>query len=191
MAVQPLRSIFQIKVTLKGIKPPVWRRLLVLSSLKLSDFHRVLQCAMGWCDLHLHQFTVGRQLYGIPETDWPDDTLNERRFTVGNLLTAEEETLLYEYDFGDGWEHKIVLEKIMPFDKGIDLPQCLKGKRACPPEDVGGPRGYQDFLDAINDSEHPEHEGLLEWVGGEFDPEYFDAVVTTQTLHDSCWNRGT
>jgi hypothetical protein len=141
---------------------------------------------MGWSDLHLHQFTVGRQLYGVPETDWPDDTLNERRFTVGNLLTAEKETLLYEYDFGDGWEHKVVLEKIMPFDKDIDLPQCLKGKRACPPEDIGGPWGYQEFLDAINDPEHPEREGLLEWVGGEFDPEDFDAVVTTQILHDNC-----
>lgn len=186
MTAQALRSIFQIKVTLKGIKPPVWRRLLVPSTLKLSEFHTVLQLAMGWNDMHLHQFTVGRQHYGIPETDWPDDILNEHKYRVYNLLTAEDETLIYEYDFGDGWEHKIVLEKILPFETDIKLPQCLKGKRACPPEDVGGPLGYLEYLEAIIDPLHPEHETLLEWRGSGFDAERFDAVHVNETLLGFC-----
>lgn len=182
MTVQALRSIFQVKVTLKGIKPPVWRRLLVLSTLKLTDFHNVLQSVMGWQDTHLHQFTVGRRHYGIPETDWPDDILNEHKYKISDLLTAENETLIYEYDFGDGWEHQVALEKILPFRTNIPLPQCIKGKRACPPEDVGGPLGYQEFLRAINDPGHTEHESMLQWFGGQFDAEDFDAVATNAVL---------
>lgn len=186
MTVQALRSIFQIKVTLKGIKPPVWRRLLVLSTLNLTDFHKVLQSALGWHDIHLHQFTVGRRQYGIPETDWPDDILNEHGYRICDLLTAEQETLLYEYDFGDGWEHQVVLEKILPFKTSSFLPQCIKGKCACPPEDVGGPLGYQEFLKAINDPDHAEHESMLQWCGGQFDAQEFDAVATTAVLQGSC-----
>ena len=186
MTVNPSRSTFQIKVTLKGIRPPIWRRLLVPDSLKLPEFHRVLQYAMGWQNIHLHHFTVGSQGYGIPDFVEPDDTLNERRYKIGDLLTAEKETLLYEYDFGDGWQHQVVLEKILPFDKTIELPRCLQGRRACPPEDIGGPRSYVEFLAAINDPEHPEHEELLDWVGEEFDPEAFDAIAINQTLQAHC-----
>ena len=186
MSVQSLRAIFQIKVTLKGVRPPVWRRLLVLSTMKLADFHRVLQFVMGWDDVHLHQFTVGRRHYGIPETDWPDDILNEHRYKISDLLTAEKETLLYEYDFGDGWQHLVLLEKILPFATDIKLPQCLKGKRACPPEDVGGPWGYREFLDTIKNPDHSEHETLLEWCGGGFDMDTFDVAAINELLQDNC-----
>lgn len=186
MSVNPSASTFRIKVTLKGIRPPIWRRLLVPDTLKLPEFHRVLQYAMGWQNIHLHHFTLGSQGYGIPDFFEPDDTLNERRYTIGDLLTAEHETLLYEYDFGDGWQHQVVLEKILPFDKTLELPCCLQGRRACPPEDIGGPRSYLNFLAAIKDPEHPEHEELRDRVGAEFDPEAFDAAAITQTLQARC-----
>lgn len=184
MAAQKVKAIYQIKVTLKEIRPPIWRRLLVSNAMPLADLHRALQCAMGWLDLHLHQFTVDRQSYGIPETDWPDDTLHERRFTVGDLLTAERDSLLYEYDFGDGWQHKVVLEKILPFDRGVALPQCLKGRRSCPPEDIGGPAGYRELLAATEDPGRAEPvEGS---PGDRFEPETFDAAAVTQALQNRC-----
>lgn len=184
MAARKIKAIYQVKVTLKDIRPPIWRRLLVSNAMPLADFHRALQCAMGWLDLHLHQFTVDRQSYGIPETDWPDETLHERRFTVGDLLTAEQDSLLYEYDFGDGWQHKVVLEKILPFDRGVALPQCLKGRRACPPEDIGGPAGYRELLAATDDPERAEPvEGS---PGDRFEPEAFDAAAVTQALQNRC-----
>jgi hypothetical protein len=185
MPVTTLRAIYRIKVTLKGIRPPIWRRLLVSNSLKLSEFHKVLQSAMGWRDIHLHQFIVGQQNYGLLNIDGPDDTLNERRYTLGDLLKAEQDCLLYEYDFGDGWQHQVVLEKIMPFELHIALPQCLKGKRACPPEDVGGPWGYREFLEVLGDPGHPQHGEMLGWVGGAFDPEAFDAAGINQRLLDN------
>lgn len=185
MTVQSLRAIFQIKVTLKGIKPPIWRRLLVASTMKLADFHRALQLTLGWDNVHLHQFTVGRQQYGVPETDWPDDILDEHHYRVCDLLTAEQETLLYAYDFGDGWEHQVVLEKILPFDTDVKLPRCLKGKRSCPPEDIGGPWGYREFLEAVGDPGHPEYATLLEWNGGEFDAEGIDVAAINKLLQNN------
>ena len=167
-------KIYQIKVTLKGSKPPIWRRLLVRGSMTLPQLHDVLQVAMGWDNYHMHQFIAGGQLYGEPDPDFDLDVIDERRVTLDRLLPREKDAIVYEYDFGDGWEHKIELEKILPFDPKTTLPICIKGKRACPPEDVGGVWGYEEFLQAINDPNHPEHESYLDWVGGEFDPEYFN-----------------
>lgn len=170
-----LRKTYQLKISLRGAKPPIWRRMLIASSVPLPRFHEALQILMGWTDYHLHQFVVGGQYYGTPDPDFGfDEVLDERRYRLSQILDLEKDSIIYEYDFGDGWEHKITLEKILPFDPKAQLPLCVKGKGACPPEDVGGIWGYANFLEALANPAHEEHEDLKEWVGGEFDPDAFD-----------------
>lgn len=163
--------IYQLKITLKDSKPPIWRRVLVPSKFSLKKLHRVIQSAMGWTDSHLHQFQIDGRFYGVPSSEDWEEVLNESRYSLEKIAPAEKRKFVYEYDFGDGWEHVIVVEKILPLEEGKVYPVCIKGKRACPPEDVGGVWGYEEFLQAINDPEHDEHDSYLEWVGGEFDPE--------------------
>lgn len=188
MNVKKLRSIYQLKVTLNGSKPPIWRRILVPSNINLASFHVVLQIVMGWSDSHLHQFISGSTMYGIPDDesggDFGFEINNENEYNLSQLLRKEKDSLIYEYDFGDGWEHKIILEKVLPHDTSLDVPRCIKGKRACPPEDCGGIWGYQDLIEMINDTSHPEHEEMLEWLGGDFDPEYFDVNETNAILSE-------
>ena len=136
---------------------------------------------MGWEDAHLHAFKINRVNYGVPDPDFPGDIRNERNIRLDSVAKAGE-TFIYEYDFGDGWLHEIQVEKESPIEFGVKYPHCLAGERACPPEDCGGPFGYQQMLDAINDPNHPEHEDFLEWIGGDFDPEYFDLEQTNEIL---------
>lgn len=166
--------IYQIKITLQHSKPPIWRRLLVSSDMTLGRLHHTIQAAMDWTDSHLHQFIVGGVYYGEPSPEDWQEIKDERRVRLSRLVTGEKFKFIYEYDFGDDWLHAIVIEKILPPDPDQKLPVCLKGKRACPPEDVGGMWGYADFLEAIKDPENEEHDSWLEWVGGEFDPEAFN-----------------
>jgi len=167
-------EIYQLKVTLKGSKPPIWRRLLVPSDITLARLHDIIQAAMGWYDYHLHQFILWGNYYGVPHPDYGDwvEMNDERRLRLNQIGAGEK--FIYEYDFGDSWEHVILIEKALPPEAEQSYPLCVKGKRACPPEDVGGVWGYYSFLEAIQDPEHEEHESYLEWVGSEFDPEYFD-----------------
>jgi len=166
--------VYQLKITLTDSKPPIWRRVQVASNTTLSELHRVIQVAMGWWDSHLHQFVIHGEYFGIPDPDWDSmEVTSERGVKLAEVISAEKDKLIYEYDFGDSWEHVILVEKILPSDPGISYPVCLKGKRACPPEDCGGIWGYSDFLEAIQDPDHPEHDDMLEWVGEEFDPEAF------------------
>ncbi len=169
-------KIYQIKVTLKNIKPPVWRRILVPHNTTLLKLHDILQIVMGWKDYHLHEFTIEGSAFGDPENDeYGDrDILNEADYKLNQVIFREGQRFDYEYDFGDGWSHDLLVEKILPRQKGVRYPVCVTGKRACPPEDVGGPWGYEDFLRAIRDPFHSEHEEYLTWIGGEFDPEAFD-----------------
>ena len=186
MTVKQLRAIYQIKIALNGIRPAIWRRLLLPSTMTLGELHDVLQIAMGWTDSHLHQFIAGNECYGVLDPEFTDEINDENQFRIRQLLKKEDDHLTYEYDFGDGWEHDVVLEKILPFDKQTDLPKCIKGERECPPEDCGGVCGYQEFLQAIQNSSHPEHENMLEWVDDEFDPEYFDLKETNEVLLEYC-----
>lgn len=176
MPITPLRNMYQLKVTLIGSKPPIWRRVLVPSNIALGKLHLVLQISMGWTNSHLHQFISNGVFYGIQDDDsgFDMEVENEDKYILNQLLRSEKEAINYEYDFGDGWEHKILLENILPFDKDNQSPSCIKGKRACPPEDCGGIWGYQELLDTLNDPKHPEYESMLEWLGGEFDLEAFD-----------------
>ena len=186
MSIQTLRSIYQLKITLKGSKPPIWRRLLVPSTITLPELHNVFQVTMGWTDTHLHQFVVGKKCYGEPDPDFEDSLIDEAEVRANQLLKKEKDILMYEYDFGDGWEHKVELEKVLPFEKGIPLPKCLKGKRGCPPEDVGGVWGYQEFLKAFQDPAHPEHDEMREWAGEYFDPENFSVLEVNELLSEYC-----
>jgi hypothetical protein len=170
------RRIYQLKVTLKGSKPPIWRRLLVPSDIRLDELHLVLQTAMGWMNCHLHQFMADNVYYSLAaegfELDF--DMEDERRYRLSDLLWTEKDSLIYEYDFGDSWEHKLVLEKILPDDQQQKLPLCIKGSRACPPEDCGGIPGYAELLEVLKNPADPEYEDMVEWLGGEFDAEAFD-----------------
>ncbi len=182
-----LRKIYQLKVSLKGAKPPIWRRFLIDSAVTLPLFHDALQIIMGWTDSHLHQFIVGNRCYGVPDPEWDFVEINdEEKVKLNQLLRKEEDSIIYEYDFGDGWEHKITLEKVLPFDHDAVLPLCIKARGACPPEDIGGIWGYYNFLDALNNSNHPEHEEFREWVGVEFDSAAYDMDEVNQLLSEYC-----
>ncbi len=178
-------QIYQLKVTLKHSKPPIWRRLQVPGDISLAKLHHILQIAMGWSDYHLHQFEVSGAYYGVPDPDYKSmgfDMRDEKRLKLNQAAPAEKFKFRYEYDFGDSWEHEIVVEKILSPEAGLHYPRCLTGKRACPPEDVGGVWGYDSFLEAIKDPGHPEHEEMLEWVGGDFDPEVFGLEEINEAL---------
>ena len=166
----------QLKIELAWIKPVIWRRIIVPETMTLGKLHDAIQAAMGWCDCHLHEFEIAGERYGIPDPDfdWGVPVRSERRVRLVTALSGSK-TFRYTYDFGDGWEHRIKVEKVLPPDPALGTPLCLAGANACPPEDVGGSPGYLDFVDAVSDPNHPEHDEMLDWCGGSFDPTAFDA----------------
>jgi hypothetical protein len=176
-----LHRIYQLRITLRGIRPPIWRRLLVPSSIKLPLLHETLQVAMGWTDSHLHHFIQAGVRYGSPDP-YDAGVRNERDVRLNALLSGEGEKLLYEYDFGDGWQHEIKLEKILPYETTQRLPLCLKGSRACPPEDCGGPYGYVRLLDVLADELDDEYAELRDWLPEDFDSEQFDLKAVNAAL---------
>lgn len=178
---QEFRNVYQLKITLKGIKPPVWRRILVPENYTFYDLHFAIQSAMGWYHCHLHEFIFNRDKYdqfsiGDPENDefGYSEIIDERAVRLFEYLTDEKQRFDYIYDFGDDWEHAVVVEKILPRDQNAEYPVCFAGKRACPPEDCGGVWGYEELLEVISDPGHEEYDEMIEWLGGEFDPEEFD-----------------
>ncbi len=185
MAREPAQN-YQIKITLNDSRPPIWRRILVPSNITLRKLHDILQIVMGWTDSHLHQFTIEGKGYGDAQNDEWDDLrlLPEQRYRLSQVAPRSGARFQYEYDFGDSWEHSLRVEKILPPEPGTRYPQCLAGKRACPPEDVGGVWGYQEFLEALADPDDPQHDEYLEWIGGAFDAEAFDpGDVNTRLRH--------
>lgn len=168
----PEDSILQLKVTLAGVQPPVWRRIHIEGAANLLDLHLALQAAMGWTDSHLHQFEIGKERYGDPDLMDDPSVIEERRMPLFQAFEAGA-AVLYEYDFGDGWEHRVELEELVPRQPRLRYPRCIDGARACPPEDCGGPHAYEDFLRAIANPRAARHAELLQWVGGRFDPEAF------------------
>ena len=179
------KTIHQIKVSLSGSKPPIWRRILVADTTTLSQLHAVLQTVMGWADYHLHMFIINGQIYGDPEDDEFGDmgTKNESRFKLNQLVGREGFKFRYEYDFGDSWLHDLLVEKILPAEKNTHYPVCVAGKRACPPEDSGGVGGYEEILEAKTNPKHPQHREYKEWIGENFDPEHFDLDEVNKVLH--------
>lgn len=180
----PEEPIYQLKISLKDSKPPIWRRVLVAGNTPLNQFHQILQIVMGWRGGHLHQFVIAGQTFAVPhEEDW-EPVADERKVTLSQCIPGEKFKFRYEYDFGDDWQHVILVEKILPLNPDEQYPMCIKGKRACPPEDCGGIWGYSDFLDAIGNPEHPEHQSMLEWAGGSFESEVFDMEAVNQQLRN-------
>ena len=175
--------IYQLRVELLHLKPVIWRQILVPGSIKLSKLHVVLQYAMGWEGGHLHEFMIGHTNYGVPSPDFPDDPpmLADAKFTLAAALGALK-SFTYLYDYGDNWQHRVKVEKILPPDHELRLPRCLGGGNACPPEDVGGGPGYIDFLEAISDPSHEDHQHMLDWCGGSFDPDAFELDAVNQQL---------
>lgn len=180
--------VYQVKITLHGSKPPIWRRILVSSEITLAQLHNIIQDAMGWNDSHLHMFDIHGVEYSTPSPYYGHDHLRELgakstlKVKLTQLNLVEGEKFRYEYDFGDSWEHVILIEKILPPDPKQNTPVCIAGKRACPPEDIGGIWGYDDFLEIIKESTHPEHDDYMEWVGGDFDSEAFDLEAINKRL---------
>jgi len=182
------KDIYQIKVTLLGTKPPIWRRLLVPSSLTLARLHDVLQTAMGWAGGHMHEFRTADRHFGIPD---PEDRSmgmpnveNERTVRLSKVLWRPGAKLIYTYDFGDNWEHAVVLEKLLPTPLGLDIeyPICIDGKLACPPDDCGGIPGYYELIEALADPEHERHEEISEWISEDFDPLAFSVENVNRML---------
>jgi hypothetical protein len=175
-------NIYQLKVALRDIRPPIWRRIQVESSTTLSKLHLIIQAAMGWYNCHLHSFSVDGIEYGNPEPSYGLELRDESKAKLSSLIKQEKAKFFYTYDFGDSWEHSILVEKILPLDPKVSYPTCIKAKRACPPEDCGGAWGYMEFLEAIQNPNHPEHESFLEWVEGSFDSEFGDLEEVNQRL---------
>lgn len=178
-------EIYQLKITLREVRPPIWRRVLVSDATTLQHLHWIVQVAMGWTNSHLHQFIIDDEYYSQKDfelDDWGHEVKNENRVRLAALSLAPKRKFTYEYDFGDGWEHEILVEKVLAPEAGVRYPQCVAGKRACPPEDCGGTWGYKRFLEVIRDENDPEHEEMLEWAGGSFDPEAFNLEEVNQEL---------
>lgn len=192
-AAQAGARTYQLKIVLAGTRPPVWRRLQVPGAASLGWLHAAIQVAMGWTNSHLHQFRIGEKVYS-QTGDFQDapQMLDENRFTLQQLAPRAKATIEYEYDFGDSWWHTITVEKILsPAAKAATTAVCLKGARACPPEDCGGVWGYENLVAALADPKHPEHASLKEWVGGKLDPEKFNAAETNRWLARLKWPRVT
>jgi hypothetical protein len=178
--VKKTEAVYQLKITLRDSQPPIWRRVQV-EDCTLAELHDVIQVAMGWEFSHLYSFDINGIEYGdsnMPDSDLEDDS----RVKLSHLVRGEKFKFRYTYDFGDNWEHEIVVEKILSPEEGTSYPVCVDGKRAGPPEDVGGIWGYMDFIEAMRNPAHERHAEFAEWFEDEFDPEAFDVDVVNIEL---------
>jgi len=180
------KVIYQFKITLKDIKPPIWRRIQVPSTYTFWDLHSAIQDAMGWLDYHLHEFSIkdmnrNKLAFGTPtksdDFTLPYHLLPGWKHKISKYINLSTPSFLYVYDFGDDWNHAIKLEKVLPVEEGVRYPRCIGGKRNSPPEDCGGTPGYERMLEVLADRENTEYESTREWVDsmkrGHFDPEEF------------------
>jgi len=182
-----VRKVYQLKVRLQRSKPPIWRRILVASDITLIGLHEVLQISMGWTDSHMHLFEYNGQVFGDSRSGVGSLQAADERWTrLDQVLRREKESLRYEYDFGDGWDHQVTLEKILPHDPRVELPVCIKAKGACPLEDTGGLWGYYSILEALGDSRHPNHAQYRDLFGPELDTNAFDVDSVNEILHACC-----
>jgi hypothetical protein len=179
------RQIFQLKMSLAGVRPPVWRRVLVPAGYTLDRLHRVAQHAMGWRDCHLHSFEIDGVQYGEPDPDG-ELALHDELDVRLDAVVGKGSRFSYTYDFGDWWEHDLVVEDALTADPDERYPVCLDGERACPPEGIGGPAGYQALLAALADPTDPEYAALRDWAGPGFDPSIFDAGRAGTLLRRFC-----
>jgi hypothetical protein len=180
-------SIYQLRIQLQDVEPPIWRCILVPSDIELEDLNKVIQTSMGWTNSHLHEFSNGKNAY-VPSWELEDD-LSDPGYSIAyeglclhQFLKKKNDLLRYEYDYGDSWEHLVVLEDIQPHRDGIILPVCIDGARHCPPEDCGGAFAYMNMLNVLKKPKHPEYKHIKSWLGGPFDAEAFDLYEVNDLL---------
>ncbi len=170
--------ILQLKITLLGSKPPIWRRVLVDKCITFESLHQIIQVAMGWDGSHLYEFDINGNTIAVPDFEFdPEDSeeyLDSRMTRMESIITQEKQKFIYLYDFGDNWEHGIQVEKKLPLDPKLTYPVCIDGALNCPPEDIGGIYAFYEILKAVNDENHPDHEEMIEYIDEDYDPEYFD-----------------
>lgn len=181
MAVKKNRAVYQFEVTLHNIHAPIWRRLQVWEDATLAQLHRVLQMVMGWEDHHLYEFRISGKIYGVPDLDAERKIIDVKRTRIHDVIQHLGTEFEYVYDFGDYWQHDLFLEAILQPAPDTPYPRCIAGERSCPPEDVGGSGGYEDYLEAMADPEHEEHEDMIRWRGP-FDPKAFSVEKINRQL---------
>ncbi|MDH4449615.1 MAG: plasmid pRiA4b ORF-3 family protein [Rhodoferax sp.] len=177
--------IFHLHIELLNVEPLVWRRVWVPETVKLKKLDRIIQESMGWTHSHLHAFTIEGKRYGSQEQDdWGMDAnlLDEKRYAIRDVLGEVGFEFSYVYDFGDDWMHRIVVERIEAATALNNWAMCVAGENACPPEDVGGPPGYEMFRDAMADKSHPHFADYWTWTGGPFDPKAFDMNLANKRV---------
>ena len=195
---------YQVKITLKGVKPAIWRRVEVSPNILLGDFHTVIQDSMGWMDSHLHEFRIGRDVlqprHQIEDDEFSDECIDYTKIKLEAILKQEGDKVCYIYDFGDSWEHSVVLEKILDIKNAPKHPVCTAGKRICPPEDCGGTSGYMQILEILKDPTHEEHEETLEWLmidneehlkeyfRDNFDIEFVNKLLSGEITHEDMFD---
>ncbi len=176
------KNLYQFKVTLEDVFPPIWRQILVPEAYSFWDLHVAIQDAMGWMDCHLHNFetrnpvTGASELIGIPP-DEPEGVMNELpgwNFYIKDYFTKDNRIMVYSYDYGDGWEHRVEFEGILLKKPDVRYPICIAGERSCPPEDCGGPYGYNRLLKILKDCKHPGYKTMKDWIREDFNSEEFD-----------------
>ena len=175
-------TVHELRVTLLDITPPVWRQIRVPSALPLSTVHAIIQIAFGWEDRHLHEWRVGDVTYGLSDEDsWGEELRDESTALLAEVAPLDS-VLRYDYDFGDGWEHLVEVTAVEPYEGRFAPVACLAGARATPPEDSGGPFGYEHLLDALRDPDDAEHDDVVAWLGDHFDPAEFDLASVNHRL---------
>jgi hypothetical protein len=175
-------ALLQIKLTLTGVKPPIWRRVLVTDQVSLKRLHDCLQAVADWQDVHLHEFVIQEKRYGQPAPREVVPVQNEALFRLHSLPLAKGTVFTYVYDFGDHWEIEVKVEQVLPPDPKSPVASVIDGARAFPPEDSGGVAGYEELVRALSDPSDPEHAECREWAGEGLDPERFDRAATNERL---------
>jgi hypothetical protein len=182
-----MSNLYQVKISLKGIKPGIWRRLVVESHILLPDLHKIIQTSMGWTNSHLHQFFINGEFYTTEDMDelYFEDSeyIDYQDIRLSSVLKYEKDSIIYEYDFGDGWVIDITLERRLSEDPTHPLPYCQDGRMNSPPEDVGGVPGFNTMLEALKKHPHDEeYQAYFEWLGQEFDPKFFNREIINELL---------
>ncbi len=180
-----MNEIIQLKITIQGTKPPVWRQIQVEKSITFSQLHTILLIVMGWDGGHLYEFLVDGIRISEPSSDdegWGGGIHDSSKIKLDSLISDSKTKIVYTYDFGDDWEHKIVLEGYHNKDETQYYPVCIDGKQCCPPEDCGGIYAFSELLKTLKNKNHPDYDDTLEWVGEDYDSEKFDIVKVNKNL---------
>jgi hypothetical protein len=177
-----MSSIYKLRINLIDSLPPVWRNFYVKSDIVLSDLHHIIQIVMGWDSTHMNQFIHNQTFYGMPDPYDELETIDYRNIKLEDLLSKEGDQMIYEYDFGDNWEHRLTLKGVITDTNFPQIPYCEKGEKACPPEDCGGIPGYENLIRILSNTKNQEYEDMIMWLGREYDPNEFNLSIINSKL---------